>query len=115
MSRDTKIKITHKIFDAPWMNIKPFFKKGYYFEIDQSVSLMKVALDMKLDNVDGLQLTLKDSHISPIDEKALGVLENNKEKIYRCVIVRPYVLIQRKDVREDDVIESSLDNILSLR
>lgn len=76
-----------------WHDLQPYFAKGSVMRVDESLDLVRVAVDFAEDNIARLEPKIKAELIAPPDnDLARHWYKNNTE--FWTVVVAPFVLIQ---------------------
>lgn len=86
-------KINLETARMPWKDLQRFFAAGQVFEVDESLDLTKVAMNMSQDNATYIQKLISSNKIGRVlDVRALRWFET--DALVWCVVVKPYVLVQ---------------------
>jgi len=86
-------KINLETAKMPWKELQRFFAAGHVFEVDKTLDLTEVAMNMSQDNTDYVQGLISSGRIDRVsDEQAIKWIDT--DALVWCVVVKPYVLVQ---------------------
>ena len=96
MSEDLKKKLREEIEVCSWSLLDQHYQRGAVFHISQELDLVEVAVAVALDNVDTVK-TWKEAgdFQTPDDYDVNKWQENPDDKVFKFLIVQPFVLIQK--------------------
>ncbi|MBU5635506.1 DUF2288 domain-containing protein [Geomonas sp. Red69] len=91
---DAKEELATKVDIADWLSLRAHLERGGVIVVDPLLELVEVGAALAADEVQAVQRWLSSSLLTKPSLEQVKKWDAEKGKIFNCLIVSPYVLIQ---------------------
>lgn len=95
-AESSKEKLALQIDVADWLTLRAHLERGGLIVVDPSLDLAEVGVHVASDNVPQVQNWILKGQLGKPTHLQVERWDLNKTKLFRCLIVSPYVLIQEE-------------------
>jgi len=91
---DLKKKLEEEIQETQWNALKPHGERGALVSVDQSLSLVDVAMAVATDDKVSIEAWMDEELVRRVSPEDMNRFNKVPEKNYHFVIIQPFVLMQ---------------------
>ncbi|MBU5611890.1 DUF2288 domain-containing protein [Geomonas azotofigens] len=91
---DTREELATKVDIADWLSLRAHLERGGVIVVDPLLELIEVGTALAADEVQKVQRWLSTGLLTKPSHEQVQTWDADKGKIFNCLIISPYVLIQ---------------------
>ncbi|MCM0080906.1 DUF2288 domain-containing protein [Geomonas sp. Red32] len=92
----TKEELATKVDLTDWFSLRAHLERGGVILVDPMLDLAEVGVKMAEDDVKTLERWVSSGMVGKPSAELIGRWDAEKKKMFRCVIVSPFVLVQEE-------------------
>jgi hypothetical protein len=97
---EIKEELTAKIDVAEWRMLRAHLERGGLIVVDGLLDLTEVGVGVAADDVKAIERWIMSGLLGKPTAQQIEQWDTTKEKLFSCLIVSPYVLIQEESPRK---------------
>ncbi len=90
-------ELAAKVDVVDWVTLRAHLERGGLVVVDPLLDLAEVGAALAVDDVKGVERWLSSGLLGKPSAQQVELWDAEKEKIFLCLIISPYVLIQEKN------------------